>query len=197
MTEISAVPCHFGPYRTVRVIGHGGAAVVVEARHEPTGRRVAVKALSEEHVDNPTLVARFAREARITARLQHPNIVSSSDVGFEGERPYIVMELLEGETLADLLRRAGRLSLEEIAAIFLPICTAIAAAHAAGVIHRDLKPSNLVLARTPNGIVPKVVDFGVSKVRGGEAGLDSELTVSGTVLGTMRYLSPEQAFGAR
>jgi serine/threonine-protein kinase len=183
----------FGRCQALRVIGRGAAAIVYEAVHEPTGCRVAVKALTGMDEGNATLLARFEREARILTALHHPNVVGAHDVGVEEGRPYIVMELLEGETLASRLRSSPRLSPEEIAAVFLPICMAIAAAHEAGVVHRDLKPSNVVLARTPKGIVPKVLDFGVSKL---SASGTPDLTSCGTVLGTMRYLSPEQAFGA-
>ncbi len=183
----------FGRCQATGVLGQGGAAIVYQAVHEPTGCRVAVKALTGMHEGNGTLLARFEREARILAALRHPNVVSAYDVGVEDGQPYIVMELLEGETLASRLRSSVRLSLGEIAAVFLPICMAISAAHEAGIVHRDLKPSNIVLARTPKGIVPKVLDFGVSKLHTSGA---PDLTTCGTVLGTMRYLSPEQAFGA-
>jgi serine/threonine-protein kinase len=120
--------------------------------------------------------------------------VEPVDLGGEGDARYLVMELVEGETLAALLERRGRLSPREIAAIFLPICSAIAAAHDLGVVHRDLKPSNIILARGPGGrLWPKVLDFGVSKWNDASS---EGLTRSGTVVGTVSYVSPEIARGA-
>ncbi|HEY2518053.1 MAG TPA: serine/threonine-protein kinase, partial [Polyangiaceae bacterium] len=192
MNVPAAVPSQFGSYRTRGIVGSGGVAYVSEAIDERSGRRVAIKSLLPQYQEQPLVVARFEREARIVARLRHPSVVSSCDVGSEDGRPYLVMEFLDGETLAARLARSGRLTLEEVAEVLVPVCSGVAAAHAAGVIHRDLKPSNIMLAIGPRGIVPKVLDFGVSKIEGA---FEPKLTVSGTVLGTMRYLSPEQAFG--
>ena len=187
----SALPsATFGPYRALRVIGRGGAGVVVEAVHTRTGRRVANKTLAGAHAEQPVIVARFEREARIIAHLEHPHVVAAHEVGVEAGRPYLVMEMLDGETLAMRLARSVRLDLQEIAAVFLPVCTAIAAAHRAGIIHRDLKPSNVMLARGSEGIVPKVLDFGLSKIAGSP---ESDLSQGTGVLGTMRYLAPETA----
>jgi serine/threonine-protein kinase len=188
MSESAAFPATFGPYRALRVIGRGGAALVVEAVHESSGQRVAIKALTGTHADQPVLIARFEREARIIAHLRHPHVVRAHEVGSADGRPYLVMEMLDGETLAMRLARSVRLDLPEIAGVFLPVCTAVAAAHAAGIIHRDLKPSNVMLARAPSGIVPKVLDFGISKITGSA---DADASHGGGVLGTMRYLAPE------
>jgi serine/threonine-protein kinase len=167
-------------------------AVVYEVVHERLGKRFALKVLG---APSAQASARLEREARIIARLRHPHVVEAVDFGDDGESRYLVMELVEGETLAARLSRAGRLSPDQIAEIFLPVCSALAAAHQAGIVHRDLKPSNIMLTRGPGGRVwPKVVDFGVSKM---PEDAPEPLTRSGAVIGTVSYLSPELARGAR
>jgi serine/threonine-protein kinase len=180
-----------GRYRIKRLIGRGGMAAVYEVEHETLGRRFALKSLL---LPGGAATARLEREARALAGLDHPHIVAPVDFGVEGGAPYLVMELVAGETLAARLARVGRLDLGEIAAIFVPVCSALAAAHAIGVVHRDLKPSNVALSTGPGGrLVPKVLDFGVAKW------LDApDATLTGTgVLGTVSYLSPEVARGER
>ena len=187
---------HFGSYELVRPLGSGGMGIVYEGRHRTLGRRVAIKvvrgsqdgAVAEIERRN----ARFLREGRAAAQVRHPNVVDVFDFGVHEGTPFLVMELVEGETFAHLLRRAGKLTLAGALEILLPIMSAVAELHAAGIIHRDLKPSNVLLARERSGaLCPKLADFGVSRIQGDGRGV----TESGVVLGTLEYLSPEQTRG--
>jgi serine/threonine-protein kinase len=186
----------FGPYRIVRRVGSGGMGTVFEAEDLALGSRVALKVL-HPHVANRRLaVERFMREGRAAARIRHPHVVQVLALGIEGETPYLAMELLEGEDLARVVERRGRLPVHEALDLVLPVVAAVAAAHDAGIIHRDLKPSNLCITRGPSGQPwPKVVDFGVSKVVVGDG--TSEATVTEGVVGTAAYMAPEQARAAR
>ena len=162
-------------------------AVVYLARDIELDRAVAVKLLAENLAGDPSFEKRFVREARLAARLSHPNVVSVYDAGEDGGRPYIVMEYVEGETLADLLARRGRIPPDEARGLALQAANGLAHAHAAGLVHRDVKPQNLILRG--DGTL-KIADFGIA--RAAEA---TALTQAGTVLGTAAYLSPEQALG--
>jgi serine/threonine-protein kinase len=163
-------------------------ATVYLARDGELGRRVAVKILAESLAANAAFRKRLLREARLAARLSHPNVVSVYDVGeTEDGRPYVVMECVEGVTLADLLRERGRLEADEAAGLAVQACRGLAHAHAAGLVHRDVKPQNLL--RRDDGTL-KVADFGIAR-----AAELTALTQAGTVLGTAAYLSPEQAAG--
>ena len=176
-----------GRYRLERPLGHGGMASVYLGRDSELDRPVAVKLLAENAAGDDGLRKRFVREARHAARLSHPNVVSVYDAGEEAGRPYIVMECVEGETLADVLARRGRLPPEEARGLALQASRGLAHAHAAGLVHRDIKPQNLLLRE--DGTL-KIADFGISRAVEGTA-----LTQVGTVLGTAAYLSPEQALG--
>ena len=171
-------------YPRERPLGHGGMATVYLARDEELDRPVAVKVLSENLAADAALRERFLREARLAARLSHPNVVSVYDAG-ETEKglPYIVMEYVPGTTLAEL----GRVPADEAVGLVLQACRGLAHAHAAGLVHRDVKPQNLLLRE--DGTV-KVADFGIAR-----AAETTVLTQVGTVLGTAAYLSPEQALG--
>ena len=185
-----------GKYRIVRQIGSGGMGRVFEAIHEQTERTVAVKVLSAEAAQQPDTLVRFDREARAAGRIGHDNICEVVDVGFaEGNVPFLVMPLLRGQSLATVIRQAGQLPLKRCVDITAQILSALAAAHAAGVVHRDLKPDNvfLVLMGDRDDFV-KVLDFGISKMIG-EHRPDATLTQTGTILGTPFYMSPEQARG--
>src|SRR5205823_1986720 len=177
-----------GRYALDRPLGRGGMASVYLGHDGQLERRVAVKLLAPGVARDHDLRRRFARESRLAARLSHPNVVAVYDAGEEDGRPYIVMEYVEGETVADVLRRRGSLPPEEAVEIAAQVCAGLAHAHAHGLVHRDVKPQNLLVAR--DGRV-KIADFGVA--RGDDA---SKLTQAGTVLGTAAYLSPEQAAGA-
>jgi len=184
-----------GRYELVRELGAGGMGTVYEARHLDLDKRVALKVLRTDVAASAEARARFLREGRIAARLRHPNVVDVTDVGLQDGTPYLVMEYLEGESLASLLAREGPLPVEAIVELVVPVLAAVAAAHDEGIVHRDLKPDNLFLARVRDGaVVPKVLDFGISKLLDGA---QMALTGTAALLGTPSYLSPEQAQGAR
>src|SRR5437764_800193 len=179
-----------GRYRLLRPLGTGGMASVYLAEDLRLGRRVAVKVLHPQFASDPPFVARFAYEARIAAGLAHPNIVQVYDVGHDGDRHYIVMEYVEGETLKDLITRQGALPVARALAIIDGVLAALELAHAHNLIHRDIKAQNILL--TSGGDV-KVTDFGIARELSGTAA--STLTLAGMVLGTVHYFAPEQAQG--
>jgi serine/threonine-protein kinase len=188
----------FGAYTISRRIGKGGMGSVYESTHGTLGKRVAIKVLHPAVANRAQVRTRFLREAQAVSRLRHPHVVDASDFGVHEGVPFLVMELLDGETLAQRLAREGALSPELAAATLLPVCSAIAAAHAEGIIHRDLKPGNIFLARTRLGAeVPKVLDFGISKFIDDAQAPKGDLTNSSALLGTVWYMSPEQALDAR
>ena len=162
-------------------------ATVDLVRDVDLDRPVALKRLAENLSRDEELRRRFLREARLAARLSHPNVVRVFDVGEDDGRPFIAMEYVEGETLADLLARRGPLPVAEAATLGVQICAGLAAAHAAGLVHRDVKPQNLLLGT--DGVL-KLGDFGIAVGYEG-----TRLTLAGTVLGTVGYLAPEQARG--
>ena len=174
-------------YELVRPLGHGAMATVDLVHDVELDRPVALKRLAENLARDEDLRRRFVREARLAARLSHPNVVRIFDVGEDKGRPFIAMEYVEGETLAELLARRGRLPPAEVARLGVQACAALAAAHAAGLVHRDVKPQNLILGR--DGVL-RLGDFGIAVGHEG-----TQLTLAGTVLGTAGYLAPEQARG--
>lgn len=176
-----------GRYAVERTLGAGGMAVVYLARDEELGRSVAIKMLDARFAADGEFRERFVREARMAAGLAHPNIVSVYDAGEEDGRPFIVMECVEGTTLAEEVARRKRLPPHEVIDLALQACGGLAHAHDAGLVHRDVKPQNLLLRE--DGVL-KIADFGIA--RSAEA---TQLTQVGTVLGTVQYLSPEQAAG--
>ena len=179
-----------GRYRIDRRLGAGGMSTVFLAEDTVLERPVAVKLLAEHLADDEPFVARFQREARAAARLQHPNIVQVFDSGLDGpsHRHFIVMELVDGPSCADLLRDQKRLEIEQAVAISRDACHGLDYAHRAGVVHRDVKPGNLLLSKETG--VTKLADFGIAK-----AAEQTRITQVGSVLGTAAYLSPEQAHG--
>jgi serine/threonine-protein kinase len=158
---------------------------------------VALKILLARHFGKPSALRRFEREAQASARLRHPNIVTLHDYGTLGEEgAYLVMELLHGTTLRAEIDRVGTLHPHVAAEWFDQILAGVEAAHAAGVIHRDLKPDNVIVTRTAQGEdVLKILDFGLAKMSFGAPADPKSLTMPGTVLGTLRYMSPEQLTG--
>jgi serine/threonine protein kinase len=176
-----------GRYRLEQPLGHGGMASVHLAHDMELDRPVAVKLLAENLSRDESFRKRFVREARLAARLSHPNVVSVYDAGEEDGRPYIVMECVEGETLAEVRARRKRLPPDEAVGLILQACRGLEHAHAAGLVHRDIKPQNLLVRR--DGTL-KVADFGIAR-----AAESTALTQAGTVLGTAAYLSPEQLAG--
>ena len=174
-----------GRYELGPVLGAGAMAVVHEAEDVELGRPVAVKVLAENLAHDGAVRERLFREARIAARLSHPNVVRIYDTGEEGGRPFIVMELVDGESLAELVHREGPLAPEQAVHLVLQACAGLEAAHQAGLVHRDVKPGNLLLSR--DGVL-KIADFGIARAHDA-----TRLTLTGTVLGTAAYLAPEQA----
>ena len=163
-------------------------AEVWQGHDERLDRPVAVKVLDRRALADPTVVARFDREARAVARLTHPNIVSVYDVGVDNDMPYLVMELVHGQSLAALID-GGPISIDDAANIAVQVCDALQAAHEAGVVHRDVKPANILIA--PAGTA-KVCDFGIARV---SQATQAGLTRSQVTVGTAEYMAPEQASG--
>jgi eukaryotic-like serine/threonine-protein kinase len=184
---VSALTRVAGRYELVRPLGHGAMATVDLARDVELDRPVALKRLAENLARDEDLQRRFLREARLAARLAHPNVVRVFDVGEDDGRPFIAMEYVEGETLAELVAQRAPLAAAEAARLGTQMCAGLAAAHAAGLVHRDVKPQNLLLST--DGVL-KLGDFGIAAGHDG-----TRLTLAGTVLGTAGYLAPEQARG--
>src|SRR6266540_4148237 len=176
-------------YELGRLIGAGGMADVYEGYDRLLGRQVAVKIPHPQLARDPAFLARFRREATMAASLTHPGVVAVYDPGQDDGISYMVMEYVEGATLAAVLRAEGAFEPSRAADLVVAVCAALGAAHAKGLIHRDIKPSNIMLAR--DGRV-KVMDFGVART------LTSSMTLTGSVgiVGTAKYMSPEQARGA-
>jgi Tol biopolymer transport system component len=198
----SLVGTTFGQYSLLSVLGIGGMGEVYLARDERLGRQLALKMLPSQFVEDAARVERFAREARAVSALNHPNIVTVYDIGQLDGTHFIAMEHVDGQTLREkaLAIPDGRLDVKEVVEIALQVSAALSAAHKAGIIHRDIKPENVMLRRDD---YVKVLDFGLAKLTEPQrslaetqgAGGDPAATNPGTVLGTLRYMSPEQAQG--
>src|SRR4051812_21927994 len=188
-----------GRYRLEHPLGEGGMGTVWAATHTVTRRSVAMKFLKDSMRHRRDLRERFLREAAAASALKHPNVVEIIDVfDFAEGSPVMVMELLRGETLGAKLLRDERLSVEETAALLLPVVSAVGEAHAIGIVHRDLKPDNLFLLEGSGEPRVKVLDFGIAKLsaeRYLQGGPSPLLTESGSMLGTPCYMAPEQASG--
>ena len=186
-------------YAIVREIGRGGMGVVYEAEHTELGKRIAVKVLLDKYADDDEAVVRFKREALAASRIGSPHIIDVSHIGSAPDgRPYVVMELLEGESLAALLRRSGPMEPARALHVIRQVLRATGAAHAKGIVHRDLKPDNIfIVDRDDQHDFVKLLDFGISKfLETGEFSLKTQLTTTGAVMGTPLYMAPEQAMGA-
>ena len=192
-----------GPYEIEATLGAGGMGEVYRARDTRLDRIVALKVIAPRLLGDDHARERFEREARAIASLSHPHICVLHDVGSAGGVEFLVMEHLEGETLAERLTRRGALPLDDTLRIATELADALAAAHRGGVVHRDLKPANILLARSArSGGAPqvKVLDFGLAKLRGSAPGAGAQdaptaaapLTERDTFLGTLPYMSPEQ-----
>jgi tRNA A-37 threonylcarbamoyl transferase component Bud32 len=196
-TERGQVGRHTG--RTLRdtyavgaLLGTGGMGEVYAGTHIRTRRKVAIKILHPHLIADPTVLSRFRREAEVTGKLGSQHIVSVIDVDEDDGQPFLVLEYMDGESLAARIAARGPLGLEEIADIVEQIAAGLDVAHKAGVIHRDLKPENLFLCPRPDGgITVKILDFGVSKIRGNATALTNEVAI----VGTPDFMSPEQAVG--
>jgi eukaryotic-like serine/threonine-protein kinase len=209
-----ATGAKLGPYEILSPLGAGGMGEVYRARDTRLDRTVAIKVLNSQLVANSELRARFEREARIVSQLQHPHICVLHDVGNEGTTEFLVMEYLEGESLADRLKR-GPLPQAELLKIAIQVADALEKAHRAGVVHRDLKPANVMLTK----LGAKLLDFGLAKPLAAAAGPAARgsgsasvlagaltqtnptatpgapLSTAGAVIGTVQYMSPEQIQG--
>tara|TARA_A100001015_G_scaffold236412_1_gene268563 strand:+ start:1424 stop:3193 length:1770 start_codon:yes stop_codon:yes gene_type:complete len=174
-------------YEILEILGEGGMAFVYKARDTQLERFVAIKTLKPNYVNQETFVDRFKREAKTAANLNHPNIVQIFDWGIEDE-PYFVMEYIEGNTLTSIIAKNRTISLSDILFIGAQVSNGLHAAHQKGLVHRDIKPGNIMI--TPDGKV-KVTDFGIVSLQNEE----SDITKTGSVLGTASYISPEQAQG--
>jgi serine/threonine-protein kinase len=189
-----------GRYLVRSLLGEGGMGLVFEAEHLKIGRAVALKVLHERQARNKSAVRRFYREARAAAAIGHPNICEVYDFGtLVDGRPYLVMERLHGETLAERIGRDAVLQFDEAIDILTQVLSGLAAAHEKGIVHRDIKPENVFLAQRANAApMVKLLDFGISKVFAPERkGDEMDLTRPGMVMGTPHYMSPEQARGER
>ena len=195
MREPAASQIIAGKYRIESLIGHGGMGSVWRAQHVTLGMPVAIKFMGEHATYDPESRQRFDREARALAALRTPHIVQVLDHGVDDDTPYIVMELLEGEDLSSRLQRERRLPLADTSRILAQVARALRRAHEAGVTHRDLKPSNIFLANIDDEPIVKVLDFGVAKLAATGVLGNSQLTQTGTLLGSPGYMSPEQARG--
>ena len=180
------LPQTIGRYRILGRLGKGAMGVVYSAHDDLMERSVAIKVMMTDLEDDPETSARFYREARSAGQLAHPNIITIYDMGEDNGRPFIVMELLEGETLNKYLERPDAADVESKIDLMLQICRGLHAAHSRGIFHRDVKPGNLLVR--PNGEL-KIVDFGIARLA------SSSMTASGLLVGTPDYMSPEQARG--
>ncbi len=181
------LPRMIGGYEVIESIGEGGMGIVLRCRDKELQREVAIKLVRKELLGSADFVRRFTREARLSAALNHPNVVTTHQVGKHEGAPYLVLEFVDGKTLRDLLRTPPPLTVERILAIFAQCCDGLEAAARKGIVHRDVKPANIMVRGDD---LVKVMDFGLSKQ------LDSEsLTISNAVMGTPDYIAPEQAAG--
>jgi eukaryotic-like serine/threonine-protein kinase len=186
-----------GKYRLEKMLGKGAVGLVYRAQNTLIGRTVAIKLLRPEHASDDELVARFLREARAANLVRHPNVVDVLDIGQDEDGvPFIVEEFLEGQDLAKYVQRqGGRLSVQTTLQLMVPVCEAVGLAHSKGVVHRDLKPENVFLSEVGPNTVPKLLDFGLSRVQ--LLPEDVRMTATGMTMGSPAYMSPEQIEGSK
>ena len=181
-----------GRYRILELLGRGGMATVFKAHDPGIDRIIAIKFLHASLCEDEEYRTRFLREARAAGMLTHPNIATIYDVGEIEGRPYIAMELREGEPLNDLMAQGAEFSIKEVLEIGIQLASALDYAHAKGVVHRDIKPANIIVSKKRNSI--KVADFGIAHL---ESASRTQHTRIGDVIGTPQYMSPEQAMGGK
>jgi serine/threonine protein kinase/HD-like signal output (HDOD) protein len=185
-----------GSFRVTGLLGEGGMGQVYGAEHVLIGRKAAIKVLASEVASDKDVVSRFFNEARAVNDIRHPNIVEVTDFGHVGSQPYIVMELLEGETLESRLARVGVLDPVRAIQILSQVASAVGAAHEHGMVHRDLKPANIFLCQHPDyPDFVKVLDFGIAKLTATRDQVAGHRTACGAIIGTPAYMSPEQCLG--
>ena len=185
-----------GAYEVLRLLGRGEMASVYECRHAKLGRSAAIKVLHPHLARDRAAAARLLREGQALARVEHPNVVEVFDVGEHHRVPYLVMSLVDGDDLEEHFRQYHPMSVAGIADCVLPVIGAVAAAYDAGVLYRDVKPSNIRMAWDHRGApVPKVLDFGISKLTGDERG--QKVADVQDLLGTASYMAPEQLRSAK
>jgi serine/threonine protein kinase len=195
-SAVSAGHVLVGRYRLEAQLGQGGMGTIWRAQHLVLNAPVAVKVIDRTAIPDEETLSRFMREAQSAAALRSPHVVQILDYGIDGKVPFMAMELLEGENLAQRLKRVKRLSPQDTARVLTHIGRAIARAHDAGIVHRDLKPENVFLVKNEDDELAKVLDFGVAKVER-HALEEGTRTRTGSILGTPFYMSPEQAQGNR
>ena len=183
-----------GGYRVLSKLGEGGMGSVYVAEHTLLKRKIAIKVLLKELTSDASIARRFMNEARATSQIAHPGIVKIWDFGQQSDgTAYILMELLEGETLRERIARRGRYELDQALALVRQLAEALGAAHAHKIVHRDLKPENIFLVAdraAPFGVQPKILDFGIAKIL--DPSVDAPQTRAGSIIGTPLYMSPEQ-----
>jgi serine/threonine-protein kinase len=184
-------------YQIIACLGQGGMSTVYKARDVTIGRTVAVKFLSHGTKSREETLIRFQREAHLIGRLDHPNIIGIHAFDFTADKqPFLVIDYLNGETLAQKISRSGALPIKTSIEIFIQVCDGLAHAHSNGILHRDLKPSNIMLATTgPGSTTVKILDFGIAKFVEASEGTTQQLTQTGEVFGSPLYMSPEQGLG--
>ena len=182
----STLPERIGHFKVIDRIGRGAMGVVYSARDERNGRSVALKVMMADLEGDKETRVRFEREAKVAGELLHRNVINVYDMGEDDGRLYMVMELLQGETLNEYLKRVARLPLERTLDMMMQVCEGLAVAHAHGIVHRDIKPGNLFVQKD-GGV--KILDFGVARLA------NSSMTASGFIVGTPDFMSPEQARG--
>ncbi|HKQ06461.1 MAG TPA: protein kinase [Blastocatellia bacterium] len=179
-------------YEIEAKLGTGGMCDVYRARHIRIGKAVAIKILRPEFAADPKIAERFEGEARAASLVRHPNAINIMDYGVAGRTPFLVMELVEGATVRELLKRHGAMSVERVAGIVSQACGALESAHSVGVIHRDIKPENIIISEYDGRDWVEVVDFGIAKIQE-DVSRRAALTGANLIIGTPRYMSPEQA----
>lgn len=184
-------------YEITRLVGTGGMSAVYEARHARLGRPVAIKILHSKFRSDPNSISRLRNEAQVVAALRHPGICEIYDFGVAHDgSPYLVMERLEGQTLADLIAQSAPLSYPPVSAVLRQVLATLGVTHAKGILHRDLKPENIFLERRSGRLVAKLLDFGIAQwMRSAAGGIAPDHSGSDAATGTPYYMSPEQARG--
>jgi Serine/threonine protein kinase len=196
--DTSETPPDLGPrYDILGLVGTGGMGTVWKVHDKELGEDFAIKVLKPELVTDETALKRFQKEANLASELTHANIAAIFGPGEDGSgRPYIIMRYVDGESLADILKREGKLSEERAMDIFSQLCEALSHSHMKGIVHRDIKPSNIIISKTESGAdLVQLVDFGIARCVYDEVTKTQALTKAVDVFGSPRYMSPEQLLG--